>query len=161
MALYKRVTLLFLSILCSIFHCMAQDITSEADAFLTNRCAFEIDMEKGHISGIMITKENDNSIIGSMINEFGVSALSFCYDKRKNNLKLQDVVSFLNKWYIKRVLKADLTLCLHVLYDVPFKKNNNYELLTNEEVTVITNTKHHISYTFHPLEIESEYETVE
>lgn len=161
MPLYKRVTLLFLSALCSIFYCIAQDIKSEADSLQTYRCAFEIEMEKGHTSGIMITKENNNSIIGSMINEFGVSALSFSYDKRKNKLQLQDVVSFLNKWYIKRVLKTDLTFCLHVLYDMPYKKNHNYELLMNEEVTAITNIKHHITYIFHPIEIESEYETVE
>lgn len=161
MALFERVFLLSLSMFCSIFVCGAQGIEADADSLLTHRCAFGITMEKGHISGIMVAKEDRGTIIGSMINEFGVSALSFVYDKRENRLKLQDLVSFLNKWYIKRVLKADLTFCLHVLYNTPFEKKHNYKLSVSETGISIANTKRHITYTFQPLNPNIEYETTE
>lgn len=163
MAQSARITLLFLSFLCSLFTSVAQEKESESgvDSLLTRRYAFEITMEKGHISGIMIAKESDDFIVGTMVNEFGVSALSFVYDKEKNKIKLQDVMSMLNKWYIKRVLKQDLTFCLHILYDTPYRKKHNYIITKTIDKVSITNPKRKLTYSFMPLDPVLENETTE
>lgn len=161
MAQSARITLLFLSFLCSLFTGIAQEIESEVNLPLTHRYAFEVTMEKGHISGIMITKESDDTIAGTMVNEFGVSALSFVYDKRNNKIKLQDVMSILNKWYIKRVLKQDLTFCLHILNDAPYRKKHKYLLTETTDQISITNPKRKLTYSFKPLGSVLENETTE
>lgn len=150
----KRVSLLFLSVLCSIFVCIANEPMSEVDTLSTNRSIFEIEMEKGHISGILITKDYNDRIVGTMINEFGVSALSFIYDKNKDTIKLQDVMSMLNKWYIKRVLKSDLNYCIHVLYDIPYKSSKVHIISKKNDKTTVTNTKRKIAYSFQPISFE-------
>lgn len=161
MAQSVRITLLFLSFLCSLFTGMAQEIESEVDLPLTHRYAFEITMGNGHISGIMITKESDDTIVGTMVNEFGVSALSFVYDKKNNKIKLQDVMSVLNKWYIKRVLKQDLTFCLHILNDTPYRKKHKYLLNETTAEIAITNPKRRLTYSFKPIDSVLENETTE
>lgn len=156
MALSARVTLLFLSVFCAIWPCKAVDADSEADTLLTHRHAFEITMPKGRITGILITKEDSISIAGTMLNEFGVTALSFVYDKHKEKMELQDVMGFLDKWYIRRVLKKDLSFCLHILYGTPFKKNHGYNLSSEAPDISVTNTKRNITYLFMPIKSENE-----
>lgn len=160
MALSTRVSLLFLSLLCAILTCSAQQ-ESEDNYLLTHRYAYEISMEKGHITGIMITKEDDESIVGTLVNEFGVSALSFIYDRKKQKMKLQDVMGMLDKWYIKKVLKADLTYCLHVLYGTPYTKKHNYILSQITTGVSIINPKRKLTYSFNPLDVNPVNETSE
>ena len=149
----KRVFLLYLSVLCSIFGCVANEPVSSEDTLQTVRSFFEIEMGKGHISGILITKEYDGRIAGTMINEFGVTALSFVYDRKKDTIRLLDVMSMLNKWYIKRVLKKDLNYCVHVLYDIPYKPSKSHVISKATDKTTVTNTKRKIIYSFVPLNL--------
>jgi len=115
------------------------------------RYAFQIETPNGFVSGIMLVNENDENITGSMINEFGVSAIDFSYSRDKQKVKLLSVVSFLNKWYIKQVLKNDIKFCLHVLFGIPFKKKHSYEIIRNLDCVEIINTKRHLKYSFSPL----------
>lgn len=155
MAPSMRVYLLFLSLLCSVLTCSAELTTDTVgNPKSVRRYSYEISMEKGHITGIMITKCDDGAIIGTLVNEFGVSALSFVYDAKKHRMQLKDVMSMLDKWYIKRVLKADLTFCLHILYDIPYTKKNNYILSVKEPEISITNPKRKLTYTFKPLDTD-------
>lgn len=104
----------------------------------------------------MITRQSGNEIIGSMFNEFGVSVLSFIYDRNKNKLKLRDVMGMLDKWYIKRVLKSDLTLCLHLLCDTPYGKRSNKYVVTHDSESIsIRNAARNITYSFHTLNTDS------
>ena len=151
-----RLILLFLSSLLFIpaFGQVAEEIVIEEsqaiETPLTKR-AVTIDTGKATISGILVTRDTENEILGSIINEFGISALDFGYDKGKDKMKLTHVVSFLNKWYIKRVLSNDLKFCLHILYGTPFKKKHNYSIERTVDSTTICNNKRHIRYTFTPL----------
>ena len=124
--------------------------TQEIEAPLCKR-AVTIDTGNASISGILATRETEDAILGSIINEFGISALDFCYNKEKGKMKLTHVVSFLNKWYIKRVLSNDLKFCLHILYGTPFKKKHSYSIEKTIDSTKISNNKRHITYTFKPL----------
>lgn len=108
-------------------------------------------MQKGYVSGILVANEDGDNIYCSMINEFGVSALDFIYNKKKRKIKLLNVVSFLNKWYIKRVLRDDLQYCMHQLYGIPYGKSEKQYLSVKEENKIIVdNIKRKLTYTFTP-----------
>lgn len=160
-----RIFLLFLSSFISVFaYSQAEtrdSLEMQTSAFQDIKCAVSIDTGKASVTGILITKENDEFILGSIINEFGISAMDFSYNKSKDKLKLEHVVSFLNKWYIKRVLSNDIKFCLHILYDMPLKKMHNYQINKAVDLTRIINTKRKISYTFSPITQLEQDETSE
>lgn len=145
--------LLFLNSLlffCAIGLCANCIDTTDVNHQL-QRYTFQIETKKAFLSGLLLANENEEVINGSMINEFGVSAIDFTYSKRKQKVKLQNVVSFLNKWYIKMVLKTDLKFCLHILYGTPFNQKNKYEIVRIGNTVSIINHKRNLKYTFTPL----------
>ena len=95
-----------------------------------------IEMPRSYVSGIMILMNDNNEIKGSLFNEFGVTALDFSYFPKKNKVKLHNVVSMMDKWYIRRVLRKDLAHMMTCLQ-------------TGE--TAYQNERHHITYKFTPL----------
>lgn len=125
------------------------------------RYSFQIETGKAYVSGILLANEAEESIVGSMINEFGVSAIDFSYSKEKQKVKLLSVVSFLNKWYIKKVLKNDINFCLHILYGIPFKQKHNYEIINHGDTVSIINQKRKIRYSFTPLNTQEANDTEE
>lgn len=147
--------LLFLSsiLLFFAFDLRAEQPDSIAESNPLQKHTFQIETGNGFISGLLLVAENDESITGSLINEFGVSAIDFVYSRKNNKVRLLNVVSLLNKWYIKRVLRNDLEFCLHVLYDTPYRKKHNYEIARTGDSITITNSRRHLKYTFSPLTI--------
>ena len=148
--------LLFLSSVLTVFAVCASGNDERAPVESDNTCntaryTFQIDKGNAAVTGILITTEDDEAIKGTMVNEFGVSALDFIYTKKNGKLKLFNVISFLNKWYIKRVLKTDLQFCLHILYETPYVKKHSYQVKRCCEETSIVNAKWHLKYTFNPL----------
>lgn len=125
------------------------------------RYSFQIETEKAFVSGLLLTNEDDENIVGSMINEFGVSAIDFTYSKKKQKVKLLSVISFLNKWYIKMVLKNDIKFCLHILYDTPYKSKHKYEIVRIGDTVSIINHKRKIKYSFTPLNTQQANDTEE
>ena len=67
---------------------------------------------RGHeITGIcMMSQSADHGIMGTVISEFGMKAFDFIYDNGK--VQLLNIVAFLDKWYIRKVLKKDLAFIL-------------------------------------------------
>ncbi len=145
--------LLFLNSLLFVctFGAWANDIDTMEVNHQLQRYTFQIETDKAFVSGLLLANESDKVINGSMINEFGVSAIDFTYSKKKQKVKLMNVVSFLNKWYIKMVLKNDLKFCLHILYGTPFNKKNKYEIVRKDDTVSIINHKRNLKYTFTPL----------
>lgn len=148
-----RVFLLFIS---SLATCLAllwgnsgQPTASATQA--VQRYSFRIETPKAYVSGIMIASREHDIINGSMINEFGISAIDFSYSEKKGKVRLINVVSFLNKWYMKQVLKKDIRLCLHVLYGIPYEAGRNYNVSTHGDTVTIMNNKRGLNYTFSPL----------
>lgn len=152
-----RAFLLFLSSLVALltFNLRANEVDSVMHTSPLQKHTFQIETSNGFVSGVLLVSENDENINGSMINEFGVSAIDFSYSKKKQKVKLLSVVSFLNKWYIKQVLKNDIKFCLHILYGIPFKKKHNYEVIHMVDSVTIINNKRHLKYTFSPLTIST------
>ncbi|MCM1066626.1 MAG: hypothetical protein NC418_03515 [Muribaculaceae bacterium] len=145
-----RAFLLFVSLLALCVAPLRSADTGEA-AHSVQRYNFSLDTGKAYLSGIMIVSESDDAITGSMINSFGISALDFRYDKASRKVKLLSVVSFLDKWYIRRVLREDIKYCLHVLYLTPYKKKHDYVLHRTVDVCTIENSRRHLTYSFSPL----------
>ncbi|MCM1449311.1 MAG: hypothetical protein NC082_03135 [Clostridiales bacterium] len=147
-----RICLLFLSIFLPLIVVNAQIGIPAEQSAMTSRFTLDISMSKGHLSGILIAKNQEDTIIGTMVNEFGVTALSFVYEKKSHRIKLHDVIGFLNKWYIKRVLRSDIKYCLHILYGTPAKEKRYYIVSRNDNEIILTNTKRQITYTFSPIQ---------
>lgn len=146
--------LIFLSSLFTFLGLYAQD-PSETEIHTpaeTKRYSFQLEMKQAFMSGILLTNYVDGTINGSLVNEFGISALSFTYLPAKNKIKLIDVVGFLNKWYIKAVLKNDIKQCVNIIYNLPGKPDKNYEITQSGPETSIYNKKRKIRYTFSPLQ---------
>lgn len=67
-----------------------------------------IEMPNGYISGICVLLHEGNTIRGCLFNEFGITAIEFCYDLRTGKVKLYSVIKAIDKWYIRKVLRKDL-----------------------------------------------------
>ena len=80
-----------------------------------SKYAATIEMNKGYVSGICFLSEEGDTIKGSIFNEFGISVLDFTYLRSKHQVKLENVIKMLNKWYIRRLLKSDLRKVIHNL----------------------------------------------
>ena len=60
------------------------------------------------ISGICVMKmTSPTEVIGTVINEFGLTAFDFEYNGKK--ARLSNLPPFLDKWYIRKVLQADMS----------------------------------------------------
>lgn len=99
------------------------------------RLSCQIEMDRGYISGLCILYREGDEVRGSIFNEFGLSAADFTYYPSRQKVKLHTVISMLDKWYIRRVLRRDLCLVMHGLQD----GKTTYE-----------NLRRHITYTFVP-----------
>ncbi len=124
----------------------SQRESDDADDGATNgnrRYNVQIDVRQAYISGICIMHENDKQVTASIMNEFGVSAMTYRYDTTKQKVKILSIMKPMNKWYIKRVLKSDL-------------KKIMPQLLANPGQTLQhENKKYNIRYNFAPLTNET------
>ena len=68
----------------------------------------EVSFGKVSFSGICTVEENEGSITGVFVNEFGITAFSFEYNKSAKRVKLLNIIDFLDKWYIRKTLRKDL-----------------------------------------------------
>lgn len=111
------------------------------------RYSLQMEIGKGYLSGFLIVNRENDRFAGMIVNEFGLSALSFTYDAEKGVVKVYDVVSFLNKWQIKYVLKQDIRLIIDTLYNLPHKENKSYSVVNSPDYIRIENLKRNIIYT--------------
>lgn len=148
-------------ILISLFLSLVGIAVAGARTPDVERRAFEIELERGHISGILVTRADDSRIVGTMVNEFGVTALSFVYHRSKDKIELMDVLKMLDKWYIKKVLRNDLKYCVRILNGMPVKNNRNYIVESVDGKVSVTNSKRKIRYSFEIIEADTENETTE
>lgn len=146
-----RAFLLFLSSLLTFFGLEASETEPEYSAMPSIRYSFRMEMSRGYLSGIFLTKQTATEIKGSVINEFGVEALSFRYDIKNEKLKLMNVIGFLDKWYIKKILRNDLRFCLYELYGLAHNQNRNYDVSYRDDILMIVNRKRNIYYSFTPM----------
>lgn len=96
----------------------------------------KIDIRKAYISGVCMMMKDEGIVKASIVNEFGLSAVDFTYNPSKDKVKILNVMSKMDKWYIRRVLRKDLRNIMHQL---------------PQGIYTYENKKQHIIYTFNPL----------
>ena len=94
-------------------------------------------MPRGYVSGMLVLLSEEECVKGSLFNEFGITALDFTYDRRKDKVKLHTVVKKMDRWYIRRVLRRDLR-----------------EVLKRMEQgdSIYEDKRYHINYKFTPID---------
>ncbi len=108
------------------------------------RYTANVDMPKGYISGICTLMRQDQTILGSIFNEFGVTMIGFVYYPSKDKVKLLSLNDKLDKWYVRRVMKADLRQLIHALdqgkltcQDAKYHITFNLSLLNDSPTPII------------------------
>lgn len=98
--------------------------------------------------------QSDSSIVGTVVNEFGVKAFDFTFDGEKSNVF--NVVGPLDKWYIRKVLRGDFTFILSNINSGrdAVKKKRRMTHLPNGDISV-SNDRYKIHYTFTPMSSKS------
>lgn len=86
-----------------------EDLLKESPA----RYSIRIDMDKAYVGGICIIKADDHLLTASVVNEFGVSIVTFRYDQKKEKVKIVNCIKQLNRPIVKRVLKRDFKIILN------------------------------------------------
>jgi hypothetical protein len=106
----------------------------------TNKYNVQIDIKNAYVSGLCIVKTDDTLITVSIVNEFGISLITFRYNKMTDRIKIVKCVKQLSKPVIRRILKRDF-------------KNIISEHLISDECQLVhyVNTKHNITYNLRPL----------
>ena len=102
------------------------------------------------ITGLCIVRDYGDEVIGSVVNEFGIKAFDIVFNKDKGKTKLQNVIKMMNKWYIKKVISADLST---LLCSKNSDKNMKRRTIINENgMLLLNNTKYNINYKFIPID---------
>lgn len=98
-----------------------------------------IEMPRAYIGGICVLLREGDVIKGSLFNEFGITALDFTYNPKRQKVKLHHVIKMMDKWYIRRVIRKDIAQLMVCLQ----KGGTQYQ-----------NERRHIKYQFIPIEHE-------
>ena len=131
-----------LLLIVSSILCLVTYSTAYADevGLSTVKYNVQIDIHNAYVGGLCIIKTDNVSITASIVNEFGISLITFKYDRINERIKIVNCVKQLSKPIIKRLLKRDF-LCILRDYISP----NEYQ------VVHYVNTNHNITYNLRPL----------
>ena len=111
-----------------------------------DRYIVRIDIRNAYISGICIMQNDGDYVMASIVNEFGVSAMTFRYDVRKRKVRILSVAGPLGRASIKRVLKSDLKVIMADFCREDFRIDDKYDY---------KNSRYDIIYTFKPMYYET------
>ena len=131
------INLLF--VLCSSFNIFAQGQGR------MDRYKVQIDIQEAYLSGVCIIRDVEGLLTGAVVNEFGVSAVTFRYNKTKDKVKILSLAAALKRPGVKVLLKNDLRNIMreYCLSEVGFKTVYIYE-----------NPKYRMKYNFTPIVYE-------
>ena len=133
------INLLF--VLCSSFNIFAQGQGR------MDRYKVQIDIQDAYLSGVCIIRDVEGLLTGAVVNEFGVSAVTFRYNKTKDKVKILSLAAAMKKPGVKVLLKNDLRNIMreYCLSEVGFKTVYIYE-----------NPKYRMKYNFTPIDYETD-----
>lgn len=131
------INLLF--VLCSSFNIFAQGQGR------MDRYKVQIDIQEAYLSGVCIIRDVEGLLTGAVVNEFGVSAVTFRYNKTKDKVKILSLAAAMKRPGVKVLLKNDLRNIMreYCLSEVGFKTVYIYE-----------NPKYRMKYNFTPIVYE-------
>lgn len=100
-----------------------------------------IETPRGYVSGVCILHHDGEVLSGAIVNEFGVSALQFTYNVRRDKVKIESAAPMLDHWYIKRVLRRDLREWLHLMRCGQYTYRNEKRHITYSMSALTAETK--------------------
>ena len=133
------INLLF--VLCSSFNIFAQGQGR------MDRYKVQIDIQDAYLSGVCIIRDVEGLLTGAVVNEFGVSAVTFRYNKTNDKVKILSLAAAMKRPGVKVLLKNDLRNIMreYCLSEVGFKTVYIYE-----------NPKYRMKYNFTPIDYETD-----
>ena len=99
------------------------------------------------LSGICIIKTDNEGSRGSVVNEFGMHALDFTLSPNRKKVKLFNVMPAMNRWYIKRVVRADLKFLFSATQN-PQRKGKRTVTVDSDQTVTLVNSKYRLKYSF-------------
>jgi hypothetical protein len=111
------------------------------DATQVSRYRVWIQTGQAKLTGLMMVKYAGHEWQGSLINEFGINAFDFTVSHGK--CKLKHTVSWLDKWYIRKVVEGDFAF---LFYGAAGKGKTL--LCPTTDTFVLRNERHNIEYSF-------------
>lgn len=136
-----------ISVLLCVVACYSQALNVSSQS---QKYTISITLSRAGITGICVLRDDGNQVVGSIVNEFGIKAFDFVYDKKKDKTKLRNVIKMLDKWYIKKVIAADFSVLIRK-YNKP--RHLRRRCLCCEDGKVrLENRKYDIIYKFEPID---------
>jgi len=103
----------------------------------------EITFSQAHISGISIIKSHGDTISGAFVTEFGMKGFEFnLYNNRCN---VFNMMSKLNKWYIRKTLQNDILMIFNHYQpaNINYISGKKYELnIEKNKILSVLRTEH-------------------
>lgn len=127
--------------------CWAQAL--EVSDSCANKYTVSISFRGVLLTGLCIVRANSNEVVGSVINEFGIKAFDFIFSKDNGKTRLQNVIKMMNKWYVKKVISADLSTILRS--NNSDKQMKRRTIIKDNGILTLNNNKYDISYKFQPI----------
>lgn len=112
-----------------------------------------IGWKQARITGICIMKSLGGEIVGSLVNEFGIRAFDFRYDPRREVLKIENPIGFLDRWYIRKGLRSDLRILFRAADGVlPCERGGRRIERLEDGSLQLENRRRGLSYRFSPMD---------
>ncbi len=141
-----------LLLFCVSLHAQKHYILGCTDSIGRQEYKMNIGVKDADVSGILIMKCDSTGVIKcALMNEFGISALNFCISEDRRKVELVNVISFLDKWYIRKVLKTDLEYLFSATEDNLEKENHDRVIRRADDSVILENKKYSITYTLEQL----------
>ena len=137
----RKFFIYLLFVLCSSLNIFAQGQGR------MDRYKVQIDIQEAYLSGVCIIRDVEGLLTGAVVNEFGVSAVTFRYNKTKDKVKILSLAAAMKRPGVKVLLKNDLRNIMreYCLSEVGFKTVYIYE-----------NPKYRMKYNFTPIDYETD-----
>jgi len=99
------------------------------------------------ITGVCIINSDEEGCKGVLVNEFGIHVMDFTVSPDRRKVKLLNVMPFMNRWYIKRVVKGDLKFLFGATQEKMQKGKRTITIEDNGTVTLV-NSRYGLRYSF-------------
>lgn len=134
--------------------CLAQE--ELADTTEISQYNLLMQVKGREISGICMMKMiSETEVIGSVVNEFGLTAFDFEYKEGKTHLS--NLPPVLDKWYFRLILKKDLSFFFSNLpLRQDLKKHGRKITFSPDGEIALVNNRFIIKYTFTPIKNETD-----
>ena len=89
------------------FLCSSLNFSAQGEGRM-DRYKVQIDIQDAYLSGVCMIKDVEGLLTVAVVNEFGVSAVTFRYNKTKDKVKILNLAAAMKRPGVKALLKHDL-----------------------------------------------------